>query len=99
MWLVAVNVVGRVVILNPEQNGLPFAGLQQAVSKVGPMFTGASDTLDHAEFLARLAWARWITSDAGAAVLLRSSDPQSLADSVRIATSGIASEQDGKTTL
>jgi len=72
MWLVAVGKLGRVVLLSPEQIGLPFAEMQRvAGSDLGPIFSGASATLEGAEFLARLSWARWIVSDAPAAVEAR----------------------------
>lgn len=73
MWLVAVMATGRVVLLAPEQLGLPFAELTKMAASMGPVFTGASDTLEDAEFLARQSWARWILSDAPAAVAIRSS--------------------------
>jgi len=73
MWLVAVNATGRVVLLAPEQLGLPFADLESLARRLGPIFTGASATLEDAEFLARQTWARWILSDAPAAEAIRSS--------------------------
>jgi len=73
MWLVAVSATGRVVLLAPEQLGLAFTELETLARRVGPIFTGASDTLEDAEFSARQSWARWILSDAPAAVAIRSS--------------------------